>query len=59
MNQAIRMEGRKDESKGSVQEVKTLFFGMSGVGKQTSSTDCSIKRDFIQRVVDGNRKKGY
>ena len=53
------MKGRKTESKGSVQGMKTLFYGMSGVGKQTSSTDCSIKRDFIRRVVDGNRKKGY
>ena len=59
MNKAIRMKGRKNESKGSVLGVKAPFYGMSGVGKQTISTDCSIKRDFIQRVVDGNRKKGY
>ena len=59
MNKAIRMKGRKTESKGSVRGMKTLFYGMSGVGKQTISTDCSIKHDFIQRVVDGNRKKGY
>ena len=53
------MKGRKTESKGRVRGMKTLFYGMSGVEKQTSSNDCSIKRDFIQRVVDGNRKKGY
>ena len=32
---------------------------MSGVGNSTISTDCFIKRGFIQRVVDGNREKGY
>ena len=59
MNKAIRMKGRKNDSKGSAQGMETLFYGMSGVGKSTISTDCSIKRNFIQRVVDGNRKKGY
>ena len=39
--------------------MKTLFYGMSVVGNKTSSTDCFIKRDFIRRVVDGNREKGY
>ena len=53
------MKGKKNESKGNIQGMKTLFYGMSGVGKQTSSTICSIKRDFIRRAVDGNRKKGY
>ena len=53
------MKGKKNESKGNVQGMKTLFYGMSGVGNQTSSTICSIKRDFIRRVVDGNRKMGY
>ena len=53
------MKGRKNEIKGRVRGVKTLFYGMSGVGNQTSSTDFSIKRDFIRRVVDGNKKKGY
>ena len=59
MNKAIRMKGRKNDSKGSAQGMETLFYGMSGVGKSTSSTDCFVKRDFIQRVVDGNREKGY
>ena len=47
------MKGRKNESKGSIRRVKALFYGMSGVGKQTSSTVCSVKRDFIRRAVDG------
>ena len=29
------------------------FHGMSGVGKQTNSIVCSIKRSVIQRAVDG------
>ena len=53
------MKGRKTESKGSARGMETLFYGMSGVGNQTISTDRFIKRDFIQRVVDGNREKGY
>ena len=53
------MKGRKNESKEGIRGVKALLYGMSGVGKQTSSTVCSIKRDFIRRKVDGNRKKGY
>ena len=52
-NEAIRMKGRKNESKGSVRGVKALFHGMGGVEKQTSSTVCSIKRGFIRRAVDG------
>ena len=47
------MKGRKNEINGRVQGMKTLFYGMSGVGNQTSSTDCSIKRDFIRKAVDG------
>ena len=47
------MKGRKNESKGSVRGVETLFYGMSGVGKQNSSAVCSIKRGFIRRAVDG------
>ena len=54
------MKGKKNEIQGNVQGMKTLFYGMSGVGKQTSSTICSIKRDFIgerlmgigRRVID-------
>ena len=53
------MKGRKTESKGSARGMETPFYGMSGVGNQTISTDRFIKRDFIQRVVDGNREKGY
>ena len=52
-NQTIRMEDRKNESKRSVRGMETPFYGMRGVGKQTSSTDCSIKRGFIRRAVDG------
>ena len=48
-NQTIRMEDRKNESKRSVRGMETPFYGMSGVGKQTSS----IKRGFIRRAVDG------
>ena len=53
------MKGREAESKGHARWMETLFYGMSGVGNQTISTDHFIKRDFIRRVVDGNRKKGY
>ena len=53
------MKGKKNKSKGNVHGMKTLFYGMSGVGKQTNSTIFSIKRDFIRSAVDGNRKKGY
>ena len=59
MESRIRMKGRKTESKGYARGMETLFYGMSGVGNQTISTDCFIKRGFIQRVVDGNREKGY
>ena len=47
------MKGRENESERSVRGVKTLFYGMSGVEKQTNSTVCSIKRGFIRRAVDG------
>ena len=47
------MKGRENESERCVQEYETLFYGMSGVGKQTNSTLCFIKRGFIRRVVDG------
>ena len=47
------MKGKENESKGSDRGVKTLLYGMSGVGKQTSSNVCSIKRGFILRAVDG------
>ena len=47
------MKGRENESKGSVRRVQSPFYGMSGVGKQTNSTICSIKRGFSRRAVDG------
>ena len=47
------MKGRENESERCVQGYETLFYGMSGVGNQTNSTVCSIKRDFIRRAVDG------
>ena len=53
INKQKRMKRIENESEGSVRGVQTLFYGMSGVGKQTSSTVCSIKRGFIQRAVDG------
>ena len=39
----------KKESKGG----NHCFYGMNGVGKQTNSIVCSIKRGVIQRAVDG------
>ena len=47
------MKGREDESERCGRRYETLFYGMSGVGNQTSSTVRSIKRDFIWREVDG------
>ena len=47
------MKGRENESESCVQGYEKLFYGMSGVGNQTISTVCSIKRDFIWRAVDG------
>ena len=35
------------------QDGNRSFYGMSGVGKQTNSIVCSIKRGVIQRAVDG------
>ena len=35
------------------QDGNRYFYGMSGVGKQTNSIICSIKRGVIQRAVDG------
>ena len=53
------MKGRKNESERSARGMEALFYGMSGVGNSTISTDYFIKCGFIQRVVDGNREKGY
>ena len=47
------MKGRENESERCVQGYETLFYGMSGVGNQTNSTVCSIKRGFIRRAIDG------
>ena len=40
---------RKEELQGYEHKV----YGMDGVGKQTDSIPCSIKRCVIKRVVDG------
>ena len=53
------MKGRKNESERSARGMEALFYGMNGVGNSTISTDYFIKCGFIQRVVDGNREKGY
>ena len=45
----IRKNGRKEELKG----FKHRVYGMDGVGKQTDSIPCSLKRCVIKRVVDG------
>ena len=42
-------EKRKEELQGYEHRV----YGMDGVGKQTDSIPCSIKRSVIKRVVDG------
>ena len=47
------MKRREDESKKEPKDCKHCFYGMSGVGKQTNSILCSIKRGVIQRAVDG------
>ena len=51
--QAKRMKRREDESKKESKDCKHCFYGMNGVGKQTNSILCSIKRCVIQRAVDG------
>ena len=48
-----RMEKRKTERKEELQGCEHRFYGMNGVGKQTNSILCSIKRCVIKRVVDG------
>ena len=51
--QAAKMKRRKEESKKSPKDRNHCFYGMNGVGKQTNSIVCSIKRGVIQRAVDG------
>ena len=48
------MKRREDESKKKEsKDCNHCFYGMNGVGKQTNSIVCSIKRGVIQRAVDG------
>ena len=47
------MKRRGEESKKSPKYRNHCFYGMNGVGKQTNSIVCSIKRGVIQRAVDG------
>ena len=47
------MKKRENASKRGVQGMNSLFYGMNGVGKQTNSTLCFIKRGFIGKAVDG------
>ena len=51
--QTERMKKREDESKKESKDCNHCFYGMNGVGKQTNSILCSIKRGVIQRAVDG------
>ena len=52
-NKQKGMKRREDESKKESKDCKHCFYGMNGVGKQTNSILCSIKRGVIQRAVDG------
>ena len=49
----IIMKRREEESKKSPKYRNHCFYGMNGVGKQTNSIVCSIKRGVIRRAVDG------
>ena len=51
--QAAKMKRIEEESKKSPKYRNHCFYGMSGVGKQTNSIVCSIKRGVIRRAVDG------
>ena len=51
--QAAKMKRREEESKKKSKDCNHCFYGMKGVGKQTNSIVCSIKRGVIQRAVDG------
>ena len=52
-NKAAKMKKREEESKKSPRYRNHCFYEMSGVGKQTNSIVCSIKRGVIRRAVDG------
>ena len=45
-----KMEKKRNEG---LQDYEHKVYGMDGVGKQTDSIPCSIKRCVIKRVVDG------
>ena len=45
-----KMEKKRNEG---LQGYEYRVYGMDGVGKQTDSILCSIKRCVIKRVVDG------
>ena len=45
-----KMEKKRNEG---LQGYEHRVYGMDGVGKQTDSILCSIKRCVIKRVVDG------
>ena len=51
--QTKRMKRRENERKEEPQGYKHRFYGINGVGKQTNSILCSIKRCVTNRVVDG------
>ena len=53
------MEIRKNEIKEELQGFKHRVYGMDGVGKQTDSISCSLKRCVIKRVVDGKGNMDY
>ena len=50
INKMKKMEKKRNEG---LQGHEHRVYGMDGVGKQTDSILCSIKRCVIKRVVDG------
>ena len=47
------MKKMEDGSKKESKDCNHYFYGMNGVGKQTNSILCSIKRGVIQGAIDG------